>query len=207
MKIELSYQASEYDCGPTTLLNAIRYLFDREEILPEILRAISLYTLDLYDKDGEYGKSGTSPMAMRFLSNWFNQFGETKNFPIYTEILQRDNVHLSPNCKITECLQQGGIAIVCVWLGTCMHYILLTDLDTDSLYVFDPYEWDEPLNAGRITRVEGYPKKMNRKVKMRILNEENHDFYALGEIKNREAMLLYNTNVRKTPEKSIEYFI
>ncbi len=32
MKNLLIYQSTEYDCGPTTLTNAIRYLFDREEI-------------------------------------------------------------------------------------------------------------------------------------------------------------------------------
>ena len=32
MKIPLRYQVSEYDCGPTSLLNALNYLFQREEI-------------------------------------------------------------------------------------------------------------------------------------------------------------------------------
>ena len=36
MKNLLIYQSTEYDCGPTTLTNAIRYLFDREEIYPDI---------------------------------------------------------------------------------------------------------------------------------------------------------------------------
>ena len=34
MKNPLHYQLSEYDCGPTAMLDAISYLFDREEILP-----------------------------------------------------------------------------------------------------------------------------------------------------------------------------
>ena len=37
MKNPLHYQLSEYDCGPTAMLDAISYLFDREEILPEII--------------------------------------------------------------------------------------------------------------------------------------------------------------------------
>jgi hypothetical protein len=48
---------------------------------------------------------------------------------------------------------------------------------------------------------------MNRKVKMEIMNQEGCSFYALGEVQGREAMLIYNTNTRITPEKSIEYFI
>jgi hypothetical protein len=133
MKNQLSFQTSEYDCGTTTLLNAIRYLFEREEILPDIIRAISLYTLDVYNEDGEFGKSGTSRMAMMFLGNWFNQFGKTKNYPIYTEFLQDEKVSLKQNSKIIECLQQGGTVIVCVWLGNCRHYVLLTDIDSEYL--------------------------------------------------------------------------
>ena len=43
MKNPLHYQLSEYDCGPTAMLDAISYLFDREEILPEIIRNVMLY--------------------------------------------------------------------------------------------------------------------------------------------------------------------
>ena len=42
MKNPLRYQVSEYDCGPTSLLNAVSFLFEREEIQPEILRNIML---------------------------------------------------------------------------------------------------------------------------------------------------------------------
>ena len=38
MKNPLHYQISEYDCGPTSMLNAIIYLFDRDEIPPEVIR-------------------------------------------------------------------------------------------------------------------------------------------------------------------------
>lgn len=34
MKNPLHYQLSEYDCGPTSMMNAIAYLFEREEIPP-----------------------------------------------------------------------------------------------------------------------------------------------------------------------------
>ena len=72
MKSPLRYQFSEYDCGPTTMLNAVSYLFEREEIPPEIIRNVMLYSLDCYSKKGEPGRAGTSRMAMMFLSNWLN---------------------------------------------------------------------------------------------------------------------------------------
>ena len=45
MKNVLNYQTSEYDCGPVSFLNGVRYLFDREEIFPDIVKFIMLYTL------------------------------------------------------------------------------------------------------------------------------------------------------------------
>lgn len=207
MKNQLCFQTSEYDCGPTTLINAFRYLFEREDILPEIIKTIYLYTLDEYNSVGEYGKSGTSRMAMQFLSNWFNHFGKTKNFPVYTEIHIGDNVRINQNSKIIECLLQGGAAVARVWLGNCEHYILLTDIDNDYICLFDPYEWEKPVDGNNILGVKDNPGRMNRKVKMEIMNGEEEGYYTLGIMEKREVMLLYNINTRKTPDKTIEYFI
>ena len=68
MKNPLHYQLSDYDCGPTTMLNAVSYLFEREDIPPEVIRNIMLYSLDCYSAEGVQGKSGTSRMAKMFLS-------------------------------------------------------------------------------------------------------------------------------------------
>ena len=46
MKSPLRYQVTQYDCGPTTMTNAILYLFEREEIPPDLVRHIGLCTLD-----------------------------------------------------------------------------------------------------------------------------------------------------------------
>ena len=56
MKNPLHYQISEYDCGPTSMLNAIIYLFDRDEIPPEVIRNTMLYCLDCHSKEGIPGK-------------------------------------------------------------------------------------------------------------------------------------------------------
>ena len=56
MKNPLHYQFSEYDCGPTSMQNAISFLFEREEIPPEVLRNIMLYCLDCYSSEGVPGK-------------------------------------------------------------------------------------------------------------------------------------------------------
>ena len=72
MNNPLRHQMTVYDCGPTSMLNAVGYLFRREEIPPEIVRNIMMYSLDCYGADGACGKCGTSCMAMQFLSNWLN---------------------------------------------------------------------------------------------------------------------------------------
>lgn len=213
MKNVLNYQSSEYDCGPTTLINAIRYLFERDEIAPELLKAISLYTLDSYNAQGESGKSGTSKMAMQFLASWMNQYGRSKNFPIEARFLEAEQVYIAPNSAIVGCLQQKGVAVVRVWLGGDEHYVLLTQSDGDEIGLFDPYFWDyapeelENLKKQGITVVWNEPMRLNRRVRADVMNQKEVVNYGMGERSMREAMLLYNSNTRITPEKSIEYFI
>ena len=75
MKNLLNYQSSEYDCGPVSIINGIRYLFEREEIYPEMmllpnsfLVCLHLLLLSLLWLTGSTisVKSGTSPSAVMF---------------------------------------------------------------------------------------------------------------------------------------------
>lgn len=204
MKNPLSYQSTEYDCGPTTIINAIRFLFQREEIPPEIVKAIMLYCLDGYNEMGEAGKSGTTAMALIFISNWLNQFGRIKKFPIYTSILSPKEIYIGQNSAIVGCLQQGGAAVVRVILDGG-HYVLLTGVDDDYIYLFDPYYSDDKFAEG-VGIIYNAPAKMNRRVKKEILNSDGSADYAFGDVALRECMLIYNTNTRKTID-TIEYII
>lgn len=207
MRNMLNYQTSEYDCGPTTLVNAIRYLFEREQINPELLKAIYLYTLDAYNDKGESGKKGTSPMAMKFLSSWFNQYGLTNGFPISSKFLEGDRVYIGQNSPIVACLQQKGVAVVRVWLGADEHYILLVTEEDGQIGAFDPYYEDNiPYNSDYIV-VTGQPDKINRMIKSNRMNREDGATYAFGSIHKREAMLIFNNKERLTQDKTIEYVI
>ena len=67
MKKPLRYQASKGDCGPTTFLHAITYLFDKKSIPPMAIDYIYRYTLD-------YAKCiGTSTYALEFLGEFFQE--------------------------------------------------------------------------------------------------------------------------------------
>lgn len=205
MKNPLMYQSTEYDCGPTSMLNAINYLFHRKEISPDVIKSIMLYCLDSYNRKGEAYKSGTTGMAMLFLSNWLNQFGKVKKWPINCEMLNGDMVHISQNSKIAECLGQGGVAVARVMLG-CWHYVLLTGVDNEYIYLFDPYYREKAFPGDGIEMIKDAPKKMNRKIRHDILNSEGSGNYALGKLEGRECMLLFNKETRKTMD-AIEYFI
>lgn len=213
MKNLLNYQSSEYDCGPVSLTNAVRYLFDREMIPPDIIKYIMLYCLDSYNEAGEVGKRGTSASAMMFLSSWLNQFGQVKNFPITCEFMSGEPVHLSQNSRIVAALQQGGVVVLRLFLDVA-HYVLLTGIEDGQVYLFDPYyeELDDPdldteyFEEG-ISFVTDRPKHANRIVSMQRLNRLTEGYYEMGPYATREAVIVFNRDTRMTPESTIDYFI
>ncbi|CRZ35767.1 peptidase C39-like protein [Herbinix hemicellulosilytica] len=206
MKIPLQYQRTEYDCGPTSLLNAISFLIDREDFPPDILRHCMMYTLDSYNEKGEAYKNGTSKMAMIFLAGWLNEYARVTKFPIYTETLSGKDVYIREGSKIIEALRQGGAVVVRVFLD-CGHYITLTGISDNAIEVFDPYYQETLSYKEEISIIHDKPFSANRRVAFDVFNREENTPYALGPVENREAVILFNTNTRKTPEKTIEYFL
>ena len=205
MKSPLSYQTTEYDCGPTTVVNALNFLFQREEIYPDVIKCIMQYTLDSYNEKGEAHKNGTTGMAMMFLSNWLNHFGKVKDWPIQCEMINGREVYIGENSRIGECLQQGGTVVVRVMLGG-WHYMLLTGIKGNYVSAFDPYYRKNPFRSGKIKIINNEPKKRNRKIRFDLLNQESKEEYALGDLGQRECMLLYNTTTRRTID-STDYVI
>lgn len=206
MKNPLRYQISEYDCGPTSMLNAVSYLFQREDIPPEIIRNIMLYCLDCYGADGASGKSGTSRMAMMFLSNWLNGFGKAGYLPISSRYLSGDEVNFQQDSRIRDTLRRGGAAVVLVDLDG-WHYVLLTGMQDDQVFLFDPYYLDKPFAGEEIQMVADHPTSYNRIVPTRYFERDTREHYAMGPVETREAVLLFNEHTVLTEEKTVEYFI
>lgn len=206
MKNPLSYQTTEYDCGPTSMMNAISFLFEREEIPPDVIKYIMLYCLDVYNDQGEVGKRGTSCMAMMFISNWLNQFGKVKDFRIETDYLTKEEVFMGQTSKIVAGIQQGGVAVVRLYFEE-EHYVLLTGIDNEEVYLFDPYYRTQPFKEEGIELIKDAPMKMNRKVPFSYFNKESKEIYALGPQNAREAVVLINKTTQRTQENTIEYFI
>ena len=206
MKNPLHYQLTEYDCGPTSMLNAINFLFEREDIPPEILRNIMLYCLDCYGAEGSPGKSGTSCTAMMFLSNWLDGFGRTGKLSISSQYLSGKSVALHKDSRINDALHRGGVAVVRLYYDVA-HYVLLTGEHNGNIFMFDPYYQTESFPQKDIIVTLEHPFTYNRIVPMSYFNQENHDLYAMGEPDLREAVLLFNERTKLTAEKTIEYFI
>ena len=67
MKTPLRYQATEVDCGTTSAINALMYLFEREELPPQIIDFVSRATGDCNLGALGYYR-GTSAHALAFIA-------------------------------------------------------------------------------------------------------------------------------------------
>ena len=192
MKIPLAYQKTEYDCGPTCLLNGLSVLFERESIPPELAKSIWLYSLDAYSERGEYARNGTSRMAMEFISGWIGHFGKANRFPVHSEYLTGEDVFFGEGSRLEEALRCGGVIVARVMFD-CWHYVLITGCKKNAVYLFDPYYRRKPFKVPGIEMIWDRPMRYNRRVRAELLNAQGDTPYALGDLQTREAVLLFNT--------------
>ena len=177
-------------------MNGVRYLFDREEIYPDIVKFIMLYCMDKYNANGELCKSGTSHSVMKFLPNWLNHFSQIKDFPIDCEWLENEAVIVGPRSKICKALKEGAAVVLHIHLDV-WHYVLLTGIEGNDVLIFDPYyedeisyKEDEHYVNDQIQFIFDQPKKANRRVSLKRLNQTNLDYYAMGPVNNRLAVIM-----------------
>ena len=122
MRVPFRFQASEYDCVPTTLLNALNYLCDRESVPPIAIQRIFMYCLDTVTSRQGLGH-GTSGYAVKLFANWLNEY-QTKNFRIDARYISGREVHLSQNNLIAQTLNNNGaVALRVKSTGRQWHYI------------------------------------------------------------------------------------
>lgn len=200
MKNFLNYQSTEYDCGPTTVTNGIRFLFDREEIPPTLIKGIMMYGNDTFNDQGESGKHGTSREAIHYLSCWLNGFSKGCGFPLRTEAISGEAAEVVPGSRTIRCVEEGGAALIYCWSGGYGHYVLLTSIEKDGIGLFDPYYEDDIVltmekNGARI--VNDQPCRMNRVVRMEVINSTEQRDFAMGECGQRVNLLMWNTATEK----------
>ena len=143
---------------------------------------------------------------MMFLSNWINSFGQTGHLPISSRYLSGREVNFSQNGQLRDALRRGGAAVARVdfegW-----HYVLLTHIQEEQVFLFDPYFQAEPFRDSVLQMVDDHPAEYNRIVPVRYLEKDMQDVYAFGPVEGREAILLFNEQTVLTADKTVEYII
>lgn len=184
-------QISGYDCVPTSFVNALIYLFERNEIPAEVVRRIYEYTLDV-------PKSGaTTVYAIELLSNWLSSFKNDK-FAVSIDVQKGTTVHFEKAPFFTQ-TKKSTCALIRVFMGvSTWHFITLFYEKDGWVYCFDPcpgsknsqnWKWIQPseLNDG-----------CNLKIKKSHLNKlESDSKFKAGENENRVLVLIE----RKSPRK------
>ena len=83
-------------CGKlmASFVNALAYLYDREDIPVELLKAIYRYTLDVENEEGIKGKGGTSREHAEKLSKYFQNYANNKTFDLKCTTLKEKDVDI-----------------------------------------------------------------------------------------------------------------
>lgn len=188
MKIPLRFQNTEYDCATTTFINALAYLYDREEFPVELLKYIYKYTLDVIGSDGIEGTGGTSKEYAKRLANIFIEYSSMHNFDLKCKILVKEEVSLD---IMKKCLDNNGAIITRCWQSN-EHYVLITKIDDNFVYLFDPYylEDDYYINDEDVAIVQNERFTHNRLVKISRLFDNNKKDFSLLSNDEREIIII-----------------
>lgn len=192
MKTPFRLQVSEFDCVPTTFLNAISFLFNRKDIHPLVIQKIYLYSLDKITSRKNIGH-GTTGFAIQILCNWLSEF-KTNDFSLFSEFISGGEVCFGRGNKISKCLNDGGVALLRIhWGNKSWHYVLALKIEDGWVNVFDPY----PKREGVFIkdRVEFISQNgiqsANLKISISHLEtRSNSAKYVLGTFSERECVLL-----------------
>lgn len=209
MKIPLHYQISEFDCGPTSVINAISRLFEVDEIPQDFIKTIYNFSLDGDEfalKCGGYDK-GTSVKALRDISIWLNEYALKTGYPIRSDFYLGDEVNFSKDSVILKCLLEKGTAVIRCKLMKDEHYITLTGMDETRVYAFDPYivDYDAYTFPDRIKIIKDRPFEMNRVIDILNPYADDEEDYALCPPERRCAMLIFRTSARHVSSLSPAY--
>lgn len=193
MQVPLHYQVSEYDCVPTTLINAVSLLFHRREIPPMVIRHIFLYCLDTVGKDSRFGVGGTSKYAVRLVGNWLNAY-KMKRFSVRTQFLEQGEVDFGLNGRVAQCLGREGV-VLCNMLLTPKeeHYVLVMGMDDQWIYCFDPYRRQaiRGMKGNARIMVSETGRSPNLKINREWFLQNAPGRFCLGPVGIREALLVW----------------
>ena len=208
MKTPFRYQATDSDCVPTTFINALQFLFEREEIPQDVLQKVMSYSLNTVNNKGEIGKDGTTGYAIEAILEFIRSYRKD-GFACECEYLEGGQVHLRQGNKLMKCINNGGVVLLAVCTDNtdyATHVILALgqDLSRNSLLFFDPFfrkrkfygecpdtiEW---LGFGFVDEATERPigQNPNLRVSYERLNSYDCLRYSMGPKHVRECYLLW----------------
>ena len=197
MKSPLQYQATMFDCGKTSFLNALIYLYEREEIPPLATDYIARVTGDCNIGINGYMR-GTSAHALAFVAAWCNDYLVKAGFPIRCQSLSGDEVSMPDGSALVEGLRSGAVA-VCGCRLYVDHYVLMTGIDGDDVLIFDPfYDTWPPVKSAipevGVAWVDDQPFSHNRRVAKAVLDDPDSIGYSMHALSGRDAVLVWRTD-------------
>ena len=116
-------------------------------------------------------------------------------------MVEGEEVTITPGSQITEALKQGGAVVLRLYLEV-PHYVLLTGINEESVLMFDPFyeeeddpELDQEYFEEGIAFISDSPKKANRAVSLSRINGIGKEYYEMGELSERKALIMFNTSL------------
>lgn len=200
MRVPFRQQASDYDCGPTSLLNGLCYLFERKDIPPFVVYQIYRDCLDLDDA------RGTSSRAIQDLGFWLSHYREARyaKFAVASEYIYGKQVHLRQHSKIIRCLKEQGTAVMIVRSSrNNWHYIIAIGVDGGWLHCHDPSPRSKRfINNDAVQFVATSGQEPNLIIRCDWLDKDckaakdaDARKYVFGSVADRECLLLRRKRV------------
>lgn len=192
MKNPLMSQLTERSCGATAIFNCVSFLFEREEMPTAFLKIMASYSVSCYDDLGLPTNKEFCDNILFFTSSWLHDYSKERRIPLIADYLTGSDVNL---LSIRNCLSDGG----CVCLKTFRqgkHFVTVTNMDNEYMYIFDPYFQQPTLNKNinNISVVNVENLTYNRKIRLGYFISTKNIELCLGPEDDREAVLFYRNN-------------
>ncbi len=162
MKLSLRSSTLKEDYGVFSLYNAFLYLFEKEEIKDNWIEELMRFYL--HKKENRERKS---------LEQWF--YDKDIDPFIFSEFVTGKQVN---ETFIKQALIEKGCILVPIYLEK--HYVIVTKVDTDFVYIFDPY---------RKETQESYNWKLSKNIFFHGLEKEG----SLGPVRERTCLCLFRS--------------
>lgn len=179
MKIPLRFQMTENDSGKTTILNAISFLFDRESIDESLLNSVYKHSM----KENDIFKEQES------ICTFASKILKKKKYNLSISYFSGEEVNIK---NIKDNFNSLGCIIMRVYLNETSHYVLITNLDQNYVYLFDPYYLDEVYydEERMVELILNEPFTCNRKINLKRFNNLTLKDFSMGPIDHRECLII-----------------